>query len=509
MEAVPESSILTVGRPLRLLLAGLALGGAFDLLFNGKLPGISVGIWALLLLVGLFLAVRWENARTVAANLWLPAGLLFFAAMTFLRANGFLTFLNISAGLFLIALMAAYLTQRSTLEMSLPALLLAPLQAPAGSLHRGVQVTAQWARRDLPGAAKATRRQAVPILRGLLLALPVLALFTALLASADLLFAHRLEHLLSREFLRELGRWVGHGLVIATVGFLAAGGLAYAVRRRAPGWVERLSSLRLPSFPGITEPAVIINAVNVLFFLFVLIQLPYLFGGRLNVTPHGFTYAQYARRGFGELLAVAILTLGLVVLLSALTRRDTPRQRLTFNLSATFLIALTGVMLASAFKRLWLYEMAYGFTRMRIYPHVFMVWLGIALAWFAVTLWLRPGRFAFGLLVAALGFVATLDLLNPDALVVRQNYRRSLETVAGTEAGSLPAFDTQYLIWMSEDAVPALVDVADQTSGATPSDIEKSLRLRLDDLRSGTSWRNWPSFHWSRLRAYRLLMERY
>ena len=53
-------------------------------------------------------------------------------------------------------------------------------------------------------------------------------------------------------------------------------------------------------------------------------------------------------------------------------------------------------MLVSAFKRLLLYEMAYGFTEMRIYPHVFMIWLGLLLGWFLVTLWFKPGRFAIG-----------------------------------------------------------------------------------------------------------------
>jgi len=518
MEEKAAEKGMTARHPGCSLLAGLALGYAFDLLFDGKLPGISVPIFVLLLLAGLALATRWEAARVTAANLWLPAALLFFAVMSFVRASGFLLFLNISASLVLMALIAVYITRHPVAELGLPALLIAPVEAVVSSLLHAWQITVHVGRRDLATAARPTRRQVVPVVRGLFIAAPVLFVFTILLASADLIFADRITHLLSPEFLEELGRWVGHGWVILIVGFLLAGGLAYAVRQRAAGWAERLSPAGLPRFPAVTESAVVINAVNLLFFLFVLIQVPYLFGGQLNIDPAKFTFADYARQGFAELVIVAMLTLGLILFLRALTPRYSSWQRLVFNLSATLLLVLTGVMLASACKRLLLYEMAYGFTQLRIYPHVFMVWLGILLIWFAVTLWLKPGRdlFAAGVLVAALGFVATLDLLNPDALIVRQNFRRFQE--AGMAAGKAAAddstrthrsIDAHYFARLSEDAVPALIAVAGQATGEVREVIDKDLRSRAGAMRSDTSWRRWQSFHLSRSRAYWLLIDLY
>ena len=512
-ETGSEGNGMTARHPGRLLLAGLALGCAFDLLFDGKLLGISVPIFAVLLLAGLALVARWETARIRTANLWLPAALLFFAVMSFVRASGFLLFLNISAGLALLALIAVYMAQRPVAESSLPALLIAPVEAVVLSLQHAWRSTAHVARHDLATAAKPTRRQVVPVMRGLLMAVPVLLVFTALLVSADLVFADRIEHLLSLEFLKDVGRWIRHAWVILTVGFLLAGGLAYAVRKQAAVWADRLSSAGLPRFPAVTESAVVINAVNLLFFLFVLIQVPYLFGGRLNIDPAKFTYADYARRGFAELVIVAVLTLGLILFLTILTPRTSSRQRLVFNLSATILLGLTGVMLASAFKRLLLYEMAYGFTQLRIYPHVFMVWLGILLAWFAVTLWFKPGRdlFAIGVLVTALGFVATLDLLNPDALIVRQNFRRFQEMATNQAAAgdSWRDIDAHYFSRLSEDAVPALLAVAGQATDQVRDVIDKDLRSRANAMRGDTGWRRWQSFHLSRSRAYRLLIERY
>jgi hypothetical protein len=506
MEEQPEAQGSGVRHSLRLLLAGLALGIAFDLLFNGKLPGISVPIFAILVLVGLALALRWEGARPLAANVWLPLTLLFFAAWTAVRANGFLTFLNVCACLGLLGLIAVHLAQSSAARTGLVPLALSPLQAVVGSVGRGGQVLGQGAR---PLAANGPARQrATPILRGALLAIPILLLFTALLASADLIFADRLQHILSPEFARVVGRWTGHLLISVLVGFLLAGGLAYAVRRWKLDWVDTVSSIRLPRFPSITEASVVINAVNILFLLFVLIQIPYLFGGQVNIVPAKFTYADYARRGFGELVAVAILALGLLVLLRALARRESKRQKLGFNLPATILLGLTCVVLASAFKRLLLYEQAYGFTQMRIYPHVFMVWLALLLAWFAITLWLRRDLLAIGLLVAAMGFVATLDVLNPDAFLVRQNLQMAQPWQP--ESGPPTRFiDAYYFEGLSADAVPALIAASEQLTDKRGEEIDQGLRARLDAMRQGTTWRKWPSYHLARDRAFRLLMERY
>jgi hypothetical protein len=492
--------------PSRLLLAGLALGVAFDVLFNGHSLGISALIFAVLLLAGLALVLRWEKSRLLGANLWLPATLLFFAAMTAVRANSLLLFLNVVACLGLLGLMAVYLTQRSAAGTGLVGLIVSPLQSVAGALGCGGQVSSHVARHDLAPLQGPARRQAVPVLRGVVLAFPVILVFAALLASADLIFADRLEQVLSPEIIRIAGRWIGHISVAAIVGLFLAGGLAYAVRERKPDWVDSLTAARIPHFPSIVESAVVINAVNVLFFLFVLIQIPYLFGGRVNIVPGKFTYAEYARRGFGELIFVAVLVLGLLVVLQALAPQQSRRQELVFKLSATVLLALTGVLLASAFKRLLLYEEAYGFTLMRIYPHVFMVWLGLLLAWFAGTLWLRRNWLAIGVTVAALGFVATLNLMNPDALAVRQNVRRSLEPAT---AGISRQIDTTFFAELSDDAVPELVVAAGATDGKTREAIEKDLQNRLKELHQSALQSSWTSYNLARDRAHRLLAERH
>jgi hypothetical protein len=285
------------------------------------------------------------------------------------------------------------------------------------------------------------------------------------------------------------------------VGFLALGGLAYTLWRPAAD-EQPAAPPAVGRFLGFVEAAVVLNAVNLLFFLFVLIQLPYLFGGQLNIGAAGFTYAEYARRGFGELAATSVLVLGLLLALNRAARREGLREARAFNLASTILVALTCVLLASAFKRLLLYEIAYGFTEMRVYPHVFMVWLGLLLGWFVLTLWLRPDRFALGVLIAGLGFVATLDLLNPDAFIVRRNFDRY-------QRGQGSTLDARYLARLSDDAVPALAQIVDRLPPAERQIVDGRLAALGRQRYQNAEWRRWQAFHLARWEAYRWLAARY
>ncbi|HUM71225.1 MAG TPA: DUF4173 domain-containing protein, partial [Chloroflexota bacterium] len=193
-----------------------------------------------------------------------------------------------------------------------------------------------------------------------------------------------------------------------------------------------------------------------------------------------------------------------------------------FSGLSTLLIGLVLVMLASAFRRMALYEAQFGYTEMRLLVYVFMGWLAPLLLWFAGTLWRRPDHLAIGALMAALGFLVTLNLLNPDAFIARQNLARYVAT------GDL---DAVYLASLSDDATPYLIAALHLTVGdteeqmmpscydpfsrvaridcyAVPYEIVKEeLHGRLQSMTSNSEWRQWQSFHLARWWAFAQLNE--
>ncbi len=502
----------------------LALGWLFDWFFYGNPLGIS-----LLLFVGLALAVLaagggLERVRVAGCNLWLWLPLLFFAGMAFVRANPFLTTMNVLAVLILLSYAAFYFAngRLSTLTLThaavLPLRVVGLAAAQAGPVAQASGVTGIWRQKG--------RRNLAPILRGGLLAFPVIVVFTILLTSADQVFADYVEDFFQLEFLEDVVEWVWRGLLILGVAWLAAGGIALALTRRDEdeGALDRLMAAIPRSLSiGFVETAVILTLVDLLFLAFTAVQFTYLFGGRTAVEEAGYTYSEYARRGFFELVAVAVLSLSLSIFLNWLARRETKRQLGWFNGLVSLLVGLVGVMLASALQRMRLYESAFGYTELRLIVFVFLGWLAVTLVWFLLTLWTRPDRFVIGAMLAAMGFLATMNLINPDALIVGRNLARYRAT---------NDLDVTYLITLSDDAVPGLVRALTLTANdqqqlirpecnyyyrydragapeeclGIPSEIlSDELNGRFTQMKEDEAWRQWQSFHFSRWRSFALL----
>jgi hypothetical protein len=237
--------------------------------------------------------------------------------------------------------------------------------------------------------------------------------------------------------------------------------------------------------------------VAALFLVFVLIQLAYFFGGPQHVAAAGITYADYARRGFFELLVVSLLTLMLVLGLHNFTWRETARQSLVFKTLATIIVALTGILLASALYRMLLYEEAYGFTGLRLYVQVFEIWLAVMFGWLLFTMWDSSQRFAIGAFVAALGFLATMNVINPDATIVRQNFARYHQT---------GRIDVDYLATLSEDAVPTLLSNAAQLPAYDRDLLVHTLQTKWNYKEDKLDLQSITSFNISRWQA-RLSMQ--
>jgi hypothetical protein len=485
-------------------LLALAVAWSFDFLFWKKQPGISFAIFILLCLAaGLMLA--WiEGKRPATASLLLILPLAFFAGMSFIRIEPFTLAFNYLMALGLMGLMAiTFLGGRWFLYCILDYVVGAIKLT--GSVLTGVILF--WEKSTAPkptqpetsGLRRANWKPVFLILRGILVAAPVVAIFAALLASADPIFSRRLADIVKWFNLDNLPEYIWRLCYILALAYGLAGVYLHVLLHSQD---ERLIGQEKPwlaPFLGFTEAAVVLASVSLLFASFVVVQLQYFFGGKANITVEGFTYAEYARRGFGELVAVALFSLMLLLALNAVTRRPAATQRWGFSGLTGALVTLVTIILVSAFQRLLLYEQAYGFTRLRTLIHIFMVWLGILLvATLILELTRRMRIFPAAVLLAVLGFGVTLNSINVDGLIVRQNVER-------TRSG-LP-LDSAYLMNLSADAVPALVSL--YKDPALPKEIHTGLvgplACQAARLKEETKDLAWQSFNLSRSLASRSL----
>src|SRR5690606_35328574 len=116
------------------------------------------------------------------------------------------------------------------------------------------------------------------------------------------------------------------------------------------------------------------SLLNALFFVFVITQLPYFFGGQDKVTATpGLAWSEYARSGFFELAWVTALLIPTLMLFMTVTRAETPGHRKLLIGLCAGLTALGGIVIASALQRMLLYTANYGLTEMRVYVSAFIV----------------------------------------------------------------------------------------------------------------------------------------
>ena len=412
------------------------------------------------------------------------------------------------------------------------------------------------------------RRTALSVLRGVMIALPLLLIFGALFVAADAVYEGWVRHVLNLDF--ELV--FGHLALFGVFGWLSAGylrGILFAgiptptataplsiivpeekkddespmARVRADSGenpvmladnrsvVEHINSPEPPhsgsessqkaiadtksvSKPtwswanldnsvvsgftfGSVEVGVIFGLVNLLFLSFVIGQVPYLFGGlELVQNTPDFKLAEYARRGFGELVTVSAIVLPMLLTAHWLIRRETPRTEKLFRVLAGLQIALLFVIMASAVQRLVLLtgNLGYGMTTIRLYPLIFMTWLAIVFVWFAATV-LRGARqhFAWGALWSAFVILGATHVLNPDAFIVKTNIELMQQ---GRE------FDASYNVNLSDDALPIIFESIPDLNESDQQIVVRRLAQRYCQKREENDLRSW---NFSRSKASELL----
>ncbi len=447
-------------------LAALLGGWAVDFLFWGKTPGISVLIWvSWVLLLGLTLGYM-EGIRPSRVNFLVVALAIISGAVPLLRREPFTLFTACLLAFCLLCLLAFSFRKGFWVYYRIREYVVASLRLIAEWFAGGLRLKgSSTAQADESKSAKKKGANTVLlVLLGILLALPLLGIFGALLSAADPIFGERLENFLAIFDIENLPEYLLRLFYILVLTYFIAGSLVHAFYNTHDEKPDPAKDGFRP-FMSWIPAAVILLLVDLLFAAFVVVQFTYFFGAHTNITSEGYTYAEYARRGFFELVSVAVLTLVLVFGLGAITQRKTRSQQIVLAALNLVLICLVLVMLLSSWQRLNLYEEAYGFSRLRTYTTVFIPWLGALLVAAGVMDLLGKMRwFALSLLIATVGFVFSLPILNIDSFIASRNIDRA---VSGEE------FDAAYLASLSADAVPTMF------SGYYTADLEPMDKVKL------------------------------
>ncbi|MEM7286503.1 MAG: DUF4173 domain-containing protein [Actinomycetota bacterium] len=462
-------------RPLdrRLVVAALLCGVVFDLAVRRTLTSVSVALFLTATAVALLASGRLESAQSRR----LMAAVPLFTVWLALRDSPWLIPLDLAAAALLIV--ASLATSGGT-----PATAIGPVQAirEVGLTIGSVVGNVGFVQRALTSAqVAAARAQGRPLLVGLGIMIPVVAVLAALLANGDALTDQVLAS-------AGLGTWLGHVALILLGSWLVLG-LLFRASSRDPEPLGLTGPLLGP-----VEAAVVLGGIVVLYAGFAALQVAGALGAASNLLDDPVNTADWAREGFFQLLWAAGLTLGVVLVLDRVVDRSDVGRVRSYRRLVAATCALTCVVVAVSVIRIARYSDAFGLTMLRLYAGLFALWIAAVFALVAVRaahhrppswLTLRAGTVGLGMLFA-------LNVVNPEALVVR------------ADTTSAERFDVDYLTsQLSTDSVPTLIDRMDVLNPRQRGDLIRE--LCADDPPPSDGWLSWNrSRHQARERLIEL-----
>lgn len=295
------------------------------------------------------------------------------------------------------------------------------------------------------------------VIIGIVIAIPVLFVVVALLASADVVFFKIVDDVFGDIH-------ISGDIILFPL-------LVFCVFIYVYGLTVKMSSHNIDSNGKnrrTKEPVIGITFTSVLTFVYLVfsvIQIMYLFASDMML-PEGYSYAEYARQGFFQLLFVAFLNLLIVLFFVSFFRKHR-----VLDIVLTVMCACTYIMIASSAVRMLMYIEKYDLTYLRIL--VLLALLMIAVVMTGVVISIYRERFPLvRYTVFAVGIIwIVFSFCRPGYIIAKYNISRfevrvtadAEESVSENGADNLEIVitneDLKYLTSLGDDAAPALYEL--------------------------------------------------
>lgn len=274
------------------------------------------------------------------------------------------------------------------------------------------------------------------VMLGIVCGLPVLGTVLGLLCQADAVFAGILGDLWKVN-------WHISGAVKVVLFFVYGVFAAYCgIRFLEKGKIASESKDLRRLEPVIANTMLVM--LSVIYLVFSFVQIFSLFFRQMRL-PQGYTYAEYAREGFFQLLFVCIISVLLVLFFMGCFRENRIKRILL-----TVICGCTYLMIASSAFRMCLYIHFYHLTFLRVFVLWMLVLLGILLAGILVQMYRETFPLFWYTVVAVTCCVFLFGILRPDYWIAKYD----LEHMEQSEVEREENYD--YFSALSSDAAPVI-----------------------------------------------------
>jgi len=278
------------------------------------------------------------------------------------------------------------------------------------------------------------------IFAGLLICIPLLIIIIILLCHADLVFNFKINYLINKisystsfDFIAEL--------IIFMFIFCYLFSFSFNLDKEHK-WLQPSTPTTSAKYIDSIILTTILTMINIVYLLFICIQFKYLFFNHYNL-PNDFSFAEYARSGFFELVFLTIINLFIIIISTYFSKKEDRLLSIIIKTLLTLISSCTFIMIISSFYRMSLYEKTFGYTRLRLLVYLFIIIETIVILIITFRIWINKFNFIKCSAIVLMVYYICINFVNIDSIVAKQNIDRYFET------GKL---DYKYIMTLSNDA---------------------------------------------------------
>lgn len=344
-----------------------ALVGVFNLFFFHRFGNLGFILWSFS--VFLFLSFVLKVGRK-QFFFWGSMLLLLSFCLIF-RAGGFVILILTFSSLLLLMLYTYILSCRLFFFRSLQELFISPFQIIFKYLNGSIEGFISLIANRESKSKKVINF--VVIARGIFIALPIILVLIILLSSGDPVYGKFIQNILNIQidFKQEIWQRIFLSLFFFVL-FLPF--IFYKIKKENPPVIKILERFAIAS-----EMTIVIFLVSLTLGSFLIIQFPYVFvnvAKEINLAQFGVkTYSEYVRRGFFEMIFASLIVYGTVWLGLVFLRQGKNKNTKTLKYLQIFVIGELFIFIFSLFRRISLYVEYHGWSLVRIYGGIFLLWM--------------------------------------------------------------------------------------------------------------------------------------
>ncbi len=336
-----------------------------SILFYGKEIGISMLLFSVIGNVIIYYILKKNKKIKNKNGFILIIPIILLSSTYFIFANRIFYILNILIIILLNLLMYGIVINPKNYLKNYFLNSIELLKSTITGFHDGVEYTKKEAKQHIKTNEKLNKDNIKKVAISLLIVFAVVGIVILLLVSADSIFANIFENIGSIFNYINISSTFSMIIRIALVIIAYFLFLSFILKLKQNYNIETKEIKNSNNKYAFTIKLLLI-ALNIVYLVFCFIQVESLFA-KINTAE--FSYANYARTGFFQLMIVSLINF-VVILLSNKFNENKEKSIKILNL---FLVIFTVIIALSSMYRMYMYQMEFGLTYLRMFVYIILI----------------------------------------------------------------------------------------------------------------------------------------